>query len=196
MADHILTHSRSAVWGRTIKTLFIKLFWTITALFFSSAGLAQTWTVKVLRSPMGDRSYAVASADATDTFNGQRPRLVIACEVSRDGTSHGPLNVFVDLGTPLMLGDHFKDRNKPLPINTKIDDATRIADLWHQSDTFGELFHDATDADQRAFVRWLSDSKRFTMELSLGAGKRVFGFATAGLKPYVPVLAQACGWHK
>jgi hypothetical protein len=190
---------KSAIWGRT-KQLAMKLLWLVAALIFVTSAFAQTkegtWTVKVVRSPMGDRSYAVASAEATETFNGERPRLVIACEVTRDGMSHGPLNVFVDLGAPLMLADHFKDRGKPLPISTKIDDAARISDLWHQSETFRELFHDATDADQRAFVRWLSDSKRFMVELSLSTSNtKAFGFTTAGLKPYVPVLAQACGWH-
>ncbi len=203
MADHILNHSSkmSAVWGRKLKTLFFKLFWIVAALFFSATGLAQTregtWSVHIVRSPMGDRSYAVASADATETFNGARPRLVIACEVTHDGVSHGPLNVFIDLGAALMLGEHFKDRTKPLPVSTKIDDMSR-ADLWHQSDTYHELFHDASDADQRAFIRWLSDSKRFMVGLSLGgtSNNKAFVFATAGLKPYVPTLAQACGWHK
>jgi len=202
----VTQHTMSAVWGRVgFKKMLSKLFWLIAAIFFGGVigSAAQTkdgeWSVHIVRSPMGDRSFAVASSEAASMFNGARPKLVIACEVTRDGNSHGATNIFVDLGAPLMLAQHFKDRNKSLPINTKIDDAQRISDRWHQSETFRELFHDAdTEADQRAFVRWMSESKRVMVELAMGEPNdvKVFGFTTTGLKPYVPVLAQACGWHK
>lgn len=192
----------SAVWGRSIaKKLLHKLFWGIAAIFFGGVMMSQTkegiWAVKIVRSPMGDRSYAVASADGTENFNGERPRLVIACEVSHDGTPHGPLNVFVDLGAPLVLASHFKDRNKPLAISTKIGKMDHMMEKWHQSDNFRELHHDGTEAQQRAFVRWLSDSKSVEVEISLDtSSNKVLAFTTAGLKPYIPVMAQACGWHK
>lgn len=193
----------SAVWGRSIlKELLSKFFWGIAAIFFGGVmSWGQTkegiWAVKIVRSPMGDRSYAVASADATENFNGERPKLVIACEVSHDGAPHGPLNVFVDLGAPLVLSSNFKDRNKPLSISSKIGRMDHIVDKWHQSESFRELHHDGTEAQQRAFVQWLSESKLFMVEFGLdGNSNKVLGFTTAGLKPYIPVMAQACGWHK
>jgi hypothetical protein len=173
-------------------SLFLVLFFSCVV---STAQVKEgLWTVAVTRSPMGDRSFMVASSPAATMFQGGRPRLVIACEVVRDGVSRG-LNVFVDIGSPLMLTEHFKA--KSVPVSVKIDDAKPIQDNWHQSETFREIFHDSpSDAEQRAFIRWLSDSKLLIVEFSILDKTQAFGFTTSGLKPYVPVLAQACGWHK
>ncbi len=189
----------SAVWGRSIaRKILHKLFWGIAAIFFGGViGSGQTregtWSVSTVRSPMGDRSFIVASVEATENFHGTRPRLIIACEATNSAI-HGPTNVYIDLGSQVAITDNPGLGNRVFDIGLKFD-ATRTTERFRQSDRRQELFHDAVD--QKPFIRRLAESSQLIMDLSSTFNNsQVIAFTTVGLKPYVPQLAQACGWHK